>query len=249
MIGTLVFHLLLLLAFWSYRTPSLRSPVAQTELATFDVQPEPPPPVPPPPVPTPPPPPRPKPKAPPKPREAAPSGSPRPSNAAVAESSNLLLPQIQDVTKAFDAPPLPSPGTSETLAIGLLGDRQGSGTGTGGSGTGDGKGSGAGGGRSTMRGATWLHYPTPTEMQRYWPDFAIRSKISGRALLSCIVPRPGPPKRCRLLFETPPGAGFGPAALRMSHTFRINPVTRDKAMVDMEIRVPVIFNYKEPAKR
>lgn len=239
--GTLVFHLLVLLAIWFYSMPSQRMPVTETPLVTFDVLPEPPPPAPPPPLP--------KPETPPKPRTFEPSGSPRPSRAAVAETSNLQLPPIQDVTIAVDAPPVPSPGISEMPAIGLLGARPGSGTGTGGSGTGNGDGAGHGGGRrSTMRAATWLHYPTPWETQEYWPASAIQAKISGRAVLSCTVRRPGPPKSCRLLSETPPDAGFGPAALRMTPIFRISPVMRDKKVADIDVLVPVIFNYKDLKK-
>ena len=99
-----------------------------------------------------------------------------------------------------------------------------------------------------MRGATWLHYPTPWETQEYWPASAIQAKISGRAVLSCTVRRPGPPKSCRLLSETPAGAGFGPAALRMTPIFRISPVMRDKKVADIDILVPVIFNYKDLKK-
>ena len=99
-----------------------------------------------------------------------------------------------------------------------------------------------------MRRATWIHYPTPAEISPYWPTPAILAHMSGRTILACVVPRPGPPERCRVQFETPQGAGFGPAALRMSSRFRINPVTRDKAVVDMEIMVPIVFNYKEYRK-
>lgn len=42
--GTLVFHLLVLLAIWFYSMPSQRLPVTETPLVTFDVLPEPPPP-------------------------------------------------------------------------------------------------------------------------------------------------------------------------------------------------------------
>lgn len=238
--GTLSFHLLLLLAFWFFGTSSRPLPVDERKLITFDVIPEPPPPAPPP-LPTP--------KTPPEPRASKPSGSPRPSRAPLARASNLQLPKIQDVTIAFDAPPLPSPGTSDAPAVGVLGNLPASGTGTGGSGTGNGNGTGRGQGRSAMKGATWLHYPTPGETRKYWPASALQSHMSGRALLSCIVPRPGPPKRCRLQSETPEGAGFGAAALQMSTTFRISPVTRDSRTVDMDIMIPVVFDYKELPKR
>lgn len=238
--GTLSFHLLLLLAFWFFGTSSRPLPVDERKLITFDVIPEPPPPAPPP-LPTP--------KTPPEPRASKPSGSPRPSRAPLARASNLQLPKIQDVTIAFDAPPLPSPGTSDAPAVGVLGNLPASGTGTGGSGIGNGNGTGRGQGRSAMKGATWLHYPTPGETRKYWPALALQSHMSGRALLSCIVPRPGPPKRCRLQSETPEGAGFGAAALQMSTTFRIRPVTRDSRTVDMEIMIPVVFDYKELPKR
>lgn len=80
-------------------------------------------------------------------------------------------------------------------------------------------------------------------MDRYWPHAARSRKVGGTVVLACLVPRPGPPKRCTVVSETPADIGFGEAALRMSADFLIRPITRDKAVLAIPIIVPVEFAY------
>lgn len=112
-----------------------------------------------------------------------------------------------------------------------------------GSGAGQGDGSGSGRGRGRLARARWLRMPTNKEMKPYWPPAAIAAKLSGKAILECVVPRVGPPTHCRALAEAPLGSGFGQAAVMMSPIFRIVPVTRAHRVEDLPIVVPVIFTY------
>ncbi|WP_375271614.1 hypothetical protein [Sphingomonas sp.] len=112
-----------------------------------------------------------------------------------------------------------------------------------GNGSGQGDGNGPGRGRGRLARARWLRMPTNSEMKPYWPPAAVAAKLSGKAILECVVPRVGPPTRCRALAETPVGSGFGQAAVTMSPVFRIVPVTRARRVEDMPIIVPVIFTY------
>lgn len=247
-LATIALHLaiLLLALFLSGRhTRQIREPAP---LSVFDVVPQPiPPPV--------------APEAKPKDRTSKPAGggnAPRPAAAPVAPRSIFEKPVRPDVTFDATAPPLPAPTISvDEAAVGLAGLRAASGAGSGGIGTGRGTGTGdgvgggtgrGGGGVSAPRRTTWLHYPTPAETRRYWPAVALQKRRSGRVLLSCIVPRPGPPKRCTVAAETPQGHGFGAAALQMSAIFLIRPVTRDEVTVDMPILVPVLFDPQILAK-
>jgi len=241
-VGTLVFHLAVLMLFLLWQSP--RSiPAIERSLAVFDIalpQPEPPPP----------------PVAPrPAPDEGRVKGAakggnaPRPALAPVARESLNRDRPVPDVTIDAVAPPIALPNTQEA-AVGLGALIPASGAGSGGVGAGSGTGAGDGQGRGTGWGGgvsapqrtTWIHYPTPAETRRYWPIRALRARITGRVFLSCQVPRPGPPKRCTIASETPTGEGFGRAALSMSRTFLIRPVTRDAVTMDLPIIVPVLFD-------
>jgi protein TonB len=112
-----------------------------------------------------------------------------------------------------------------------------------GAGSGQGDGMGAGRGRGRLARARWVRMPTREEMKPFWPPAAVAAKLSGKAILECVVPRIGPPTSCRALAETPVGSGFGQAAVTMSPIFRIVPVTRERRVEDMPIIVPVSFTY------
>ncbi|WP_294189888.1 TonB family protein [uncultured Sphingomonas sp.] len=112
-----------------------------------------------------------------------------------------------------------------------------------GAGRGQGDGNGAGRGRGKPVRARWQQVPTNLEMKPYWPERARAARLSGKAILECVVPKVGPPKSCRALAEIPNGSGFGQAAVKMSPIFRIVPVTREGKVEDMPIIVPVVFTY------
>ncbi len=250
LVGTAAFHLALLMLFLLWQSP--RSiPAIEQSLAVFDIAlplPEPPPPL----------------VAPqPAPGEgrvksAAKGGNaPRPAQAPVARQSLTRDRPVPDVTiDAVAPPPIALPNTQESATgLGALAAASGAGSGGVGAGSGTGAGDGQGGGTglgggvSAPKRTTWLHYPTPAETRRYWPIRALRARVTGRVLLSCRVPRPGPPERCTIALERPAGEGFGKAALNMSRTFLIYPVTRDAVTVDMPIIVPVVFGAPSLPKR
>ncbi|MCB8830000.1 hypothetical protein LJD47_33800, partial [Escherichia coli] len=123
------------------------------------------------------------------------------------------------------APPaVASPYAADGVPAHLAGtgrDAAGTGRGTGG-GSGDGIGPGDGGVRYAR--AEWIRMPPPDAMQANWPRESIKRRVPGRVELGCYVPRPGPPRRCWLLSETPKGFGFGKAAMALWGQFRIRPV-------------------------
>ena len=243
LVGTVAFHLAVLLLFLLWQS-SGSIPAVEQSLAVFDIALPPPEPPPPPVAPRP---------APDEGRMkgAAKGGNaPRPALAPVARVSLTRDRPVPDVTiDAVAPPPIALPNVQEA-AVGLGALIPASGAGSGGvgagsgTGAGDGKGRGAGpgGGVSAPQRTTWIHYPTPEETRHYWPIRALRARITGRVFLSCRVPRPGPPKRCIIASETPTGEGFGRAALSMSRTFLIRPVTRDAVTMDLPIIVPVLFD-------
>lgn len=240
-VATISVHLLLLLMVLSgHGTPPIAS-MPSTALTVFDVVPPPPPVM----MPRPPPPP-----VPPRivaPMRPTPRDGGAPGQAKPAPSITYTAParQVDMLVEPLPTPTthgeIPLPGLA-ALATASAGAGTGSGGGGGGDGRGRGTGSGSGDGRAGLARALWIRVPTPREYEAYWPERARRDRITGRVLLSCFVPRPGPPRRCKVIDEYPKGVGFGDSALRLSGVFRIQPVTRGSEVQKLPVIVPISFD-------
>lgn len=89
--------------------------------------------------------------------------------------------------------------------------------------------------------ADWLKQPSRQDMMSVWPRSAFETGNGGKALLGCTVTAQGALRDCRVLTETPPGAGFGAAALTLSAQFVMKPATRGGKPVDAQVKVPIVF--------
>lgn len=97
----------------------------------------------------------------------------------------------------------------------------------------------------------WARRPTGGEVAGYYPVAAMRDGVEGQATIDCVVARTGLLEQCVIVSETPPGAGFGQAAVAMTSVFRMKPKTLDGEAIDGgTVRLPIRFSLpSEPEGR
>jgi TonB family protein len=91
------------------------------------------------------------------------------------------------------------------------------------------------------RAADWLKRPTADDLLAVWPARAYQQHKSGKATIGCIVTVQGTLRDCKVLEETPEGAGFGGAALALSTQFLMRPAMEAGAPVESTVRIPIDF--------
>ena len=125
------------------------------------------------------------------------------------------------------APPVPAPEPALTVGLApVVTPDPGTGRGEAGTGTGTGSGSGAGPGTGGTP-PRFVRGPTRQELVRSYPRAALAARQAGHVLLRCRIGADSRLEGCRVIEETPAGAGFGAAALAASTYFRFRPPTVD----------------------
>jgi protein TonB len=77
-----------------------------------------------------------------------------------------------------------------------------------------------------------------------YPPIALRSEIEGRVILELFVDRNGLVQRVTILQETPPGRGFGDAAVKVFQGRRGVPGRANGKPVSVRYRYPVSFRIR-----
>jgi protein TonB len=77
-----------------------------------------------------------------------------------------------------------------------------------------------------------------------YPPIALRSGIEGRVILELFIDRTGRVQRVTVLQETPPGRGFGEAAVRAFDGQRCSPAEANGQPVSVRYRYPVRFTIR-----
>jgi protein TonB len=92
----------------------------------------------------------------------------------------------------------------------------------------------------------WLSRPDGSDLERYYPDRAREDGVSGRASMRCTVTARGTLTGCRVLSESPAGAGFGAATLRTASRYRMRPQQENGQPVEGgSVTIPVVWQLGE----
>lgn len=87
----------------------------------------------------------------------------------------------------------------------------------------------------------WLVMPTGDVLARVYPSAAAAKGLEGETALHCAVDVDGYLSDCTVISETPPGMGFGNAALESTGYMRMKPATNYGIPMSSFINVPVHF--------
>ena len=93
--------------------------------------------------------------------------------------------------------------------------------------------------------ADWRASPNPDQLQRFYPERAQRENVGGS--VKCALSPQAVLHDCRVLSETPPGMGFGEAALKTTQLFQMAPATHDGQPIESSVIIPIRFALPETA--
>ena len=93
--------------------------------------------------------------------------------------------------------------------------------------------------RKVITNPSWTRLPSGAELESYFPKGVSTSAL---VKLECDVTMDGQVTGCVVTAEDPPGEGFGKAALKMAHLFRMKPKTEDGVPVGgAVVTIPLHF--------
>ena len=185
-----------------------------------------------------------RPPLPPPPPPPPPTPAPTAGGGAPAAPSRIHTPPVvRPVPPEVPAPRVQAPEPALVVGVapissGAPGMGQG-GTGAGtGAGDGDGDGPGSGAPPLILRGAS------QAEILPFVPPAARAARRSGRGSVSCVIRADTRLEDCRIVGETPPGFGFGEAALTIApRYFRFRPPTGAGGRAVEGYRVTVFVQF------
>lgn len=95
----------------------------------------------------------------------------------------------------------------------------------------------------------WFKKPRGDEIEAAWPRLARQRGIDGKALMECAVNTHGVLETCHVVEESPPGMGFGAAALLLAQTFLMKPAMGPQGPVASSVTIPIRFSPGLPPRK
>lgn len=93
--------------------------------------------------------------------------------------------------------------------------------------------------------ARWEARPSQADFERLGPPDAVRAGQAGRATIDCALNATGRLRDCRVKAETPAGAGYGEAALRLAPYYKLAR-TQEVELEGSRLTFVVRFRYTAP---
>ncbi|EJL30223.1 Gram-negative bacterial tonB protein, partial [Caulobacter sp. AP07] len=88
----------------------------------------------------------------------------------------------------------------------------------------------------------WMKKPTAQDLGAVFPVAAAKKGVDGSASIKCQLSIEGFLQKCVVASETPPGLGFGLAALQLAPQFRMTPKIRGgKPVVSDDVVIPIVW--------
>ena len=95
----------------------------------------------------------------------------------------------------------------------------------------------------------WRARPSAEQIKAVYPPAALAANLSGRAIVKCEVGVDGGLSGCSVAQETPPDQGFGQAALKLTASIVMKPMTVDGVpQPGAIVRLPVVFGDNPPPR-
>jgi hypothetical protein len=96
--------------------------------------------------------------------------------------------------------------------------------------------------------ADWQVEPKPGDFATTYTDAAWHSDRPGFTVMNCLEGKLGTLYQCTVVFQTPPGKGFGAMMLRFAGYLKLKPAQLDGKPVNSGVNVVFHFNAHTPGK-
>ena len=89
--------------------------------------------------------------------------------------------------------------------------------------------------------ADWRVQPKPGDFATTATDVIAHDHLSGRAVMNCLVGKLGTTYQCMVIYQNPPGKGFGTLLLRFAAYLKLKPALVDGRPISYGVNVPMDF--------
>jgi hypothetical protein len=89
--------------------------------------------------------------------------------------------------------------------------------------------------------ADWQVQPKPGDFVTTATDVIAHDHLSGRAVMNCLVGKLGTTYQCMVIYQNPPGKGFGTLLLRFAAYLKLKPALVAGRPISYGVNVPMDF--------